>query len=179
MAAKTMFEKIWESHSVHETPGQPAILYVDLHLVHEVTSAQAFDGLRMASRNVRRPEMTVATMDHNVPTTERRLPIADPISRKQVEVLRRNCEEFGITLYDRESPLQGNCPYHRARAGPESARYGHSVRRQSYLYPRLRSERSRSVSELLRLSTFSPLSVFSKTSPELWRYESKVRYHGG
>ena len=107
MAAKTMFEKIWESHSVHETPGQPAILYVDLHLVHEVTSAQAFDGLRMASRIVRRPEMTVATMDHNVPTTERRLPIADPISRKQVEVLRRNCEEFGITLYDRESPLQG------------------------------------------------------------------------
>ena len=107
MAAKTMFEKIWESHTVHETPGQPAILYVDLHLVHEVTSAQAFDGLRMASRAVRRPEMTVATMDHNVPTTERRLPIADPISRKQVEVLRRNCEEFGITLYDRESPLQG------------------------------------------------------------------------
>ena len=107
MAAKTMFEKIWESHTVHETPGQPAILYVDLHLVHEVTSAQAFDGLRMASRTVRRPEMTVATMDHNVPTTERRLPIADPISRKQVEVLRRNCEEFGITLYDRESPLQG------------------------------------------------------------------------
>ena len=107
MAAKTMFEKIWESHSVHETPGQPAILYVDLHLVHEVTSAQAFEGLRMASRTVRRPEMTVATMDHNVPTTERRLPIADPISRKQVEVLRRNCEEFGITLYDRESPLQG------------------------------------------------------------------------
>ena len=108
MSAKTMFDKIWQSHLVHETPGQPAILYVDLHLVHEVTSAQAFDGLRMASRKARRPELTLATMDHNVPTTERRLPIADPISRKQVEVLRRNCEEFGITLYDRESPRQGS-----------------------------------------------------------------------
>ena len=107
MTAKTMFEKIWEAHVVAEEAGQPALLYIDLHLVHEVTSAQAFDGLRMAGRQVRRPDLTLATMDHNVPTTDRNVPIADPISKKQMEVLAHNCEEFGITLYDLHSPRQG------------------------------------------------------------------------
>ncbi|HLV80168.1 MAG TPA: 3-isopropylmalate dehydratase large subunit [Chthonomonadaceae bacterium] len=107
MTAKTMFEKIWEAHVVAEEAGQPALLYIDLHLVHEVTSAQAFDGLRMAGRKVRRPDLTLATMDHNVPTTDRSAPIADPISKKQMQVLARNCEEFGITLYDLHSPRQG------------------------------------------------------------------------
>src|SRR5438094_358531 len=107
MQPKTMFEKIWDAHVVEQEAGKPAILYIDLHLVHEVTSAQAFDGLRMSGRNVRRPELTLATMDHNVPTTDRSLPIQDPISKKQMEALACNCQEFGITLYDLHSPRQG------------------------------------------------------------------------
>ena len=105
--SKTMVEKIWDSHIVHEEPGQPAILYVDLHLVHEVTSPQAFDGLRMTGRHVRRPDLTVATVDHNVPTWDRALPITDEISLKQIQALVHNCEEFGLTLYDMNSPGQG------------------------------------------------------------------------
>ena len=106
-APKTMFEKIWEAHVVTQEAGQPALLYIDLHLVHEVTSPQAFDGLRLTGRSVRRPELTVATMDHNVPTTDRSLPIADDISRRQMDALARNCKEFGITLYDIHDKRQG------------------------------------------------------------------------
>lgn len=105
--SRTMFEKIWESHVVREEEGQPALLYIDLHLVHEVTSPQAFDGLRSNGRKVRRPDLTVATMDHNVPTTDRSLPIVDQISKLQMETLSKNCAEFGITLYDIHSKLQG------------------------------------------------------------------------
>jgi 3-isopropylmalate/(R)-2-methylmalate dehydratase large subunit len=97
---RTMFEKIWDDHVVHAEAGKQTILYIDLQLVHEVTSAQAFEGLRLAGRAVRRPERTVATLDHNVPTTDRSLPIADPISKKQIETLRQNCREFGVRLYD-------------------------------------------------------------------------------
>lgn len=104
---KTMFEKIWDGHVVDEEPGKPAILYVDLHLVHEVTSPQAFDGLRLNGRKVRRPDLTVATVDHNVPTTDRSLPIADPISKRQVEALEHNVEEFGIPYYGVHSSGQG------------------------------------------------------------------------
>jgi len=107
MSARTMFEKIWDAHVVREAPGEPALLYIDLHLVHEVTSPQAFDGLRLAGRKVRRPDLTVATMDHNVPTWARSLPITDEVSLKQMQVLATNCEEFGITLYDLHSPRQG------------------------------------------------------------------------
>ena len=107
MPPKTMLEKIWDAHVVHEEPGQSTILYVDLHLVHEVTSPQAFDGLRAAERMVRRPDLTVATADHNVPTWDRLRPVTDDNSRKQLEALTRNCEEFGITLYDMRSPQQG------------------------------------------------------------------------
>ncbi len=106
-APRTMFEKIWDKHLVHHEPGRQAILYIDLHLVHEVTSPQAFEGLRLAGRTVRRPELTVATQDHNVPTTNRLLQIADPISRQQVETLRQNCREFGVRLYDLDSINQG------------------------------------------------------------------------
>jgi len=102
-----MFEKIWDAHVVRAEPGQQTILYIDLHLVHEVTSPQAFEGLRLAGRKVRRPKLTVATPDHNVPTTDRRLPIADPISKQQIDTLRHNCEEFGIRLYDLNNPQQG------------------------------------------------------------------------
>jgi 3-isopropylmalate/(R)-2-methylmalate dehydratase large subunit len=107
MPGKTLFEKIWDAHVVREVPGEPAILYIDLHLVHEVTSPQAFDGLRLAGRPVRRPAQTLSTLDHNVPTRDRLLPIADPISRQQVETLERNCKEFGIELFDLRSAHQG------------------------------------------------------------------------
>jgi 3-isopropylmalate/(R)-2-methylmalate dehydratase large subunit len=103
----TLFEKVWDAHVVWAAPNEPALLYIDLHLVHEVTSPQAFDGLRVAGRGVRRPELTMATIDHNVPTTDRSLPIADPIAAKQIETLRRNCAEFDITLFDINSSEQG------------------------------------------------------------------------
>ena len=107
MIPKNILEKIWDAHVVHEAPGEPSVLYVDLHLVHEVTSPQAFDGLRMAGRAVRRPDLTIATADHNTPTWDRSLPITDPISKQQLDALSRNCSEFGITLYDMYSPNQG------------------------------------------------------------------------
>src|SRR5687767_14264502 len=101
---RTMFEKIWDAHVVHDEPGKQAILYVDLHLVHEVTSPQAFEGLRLAGRRVRRPDLTVATMDHNVPTGPGPL---DPLSETQLEALRRNSEEFGVPLYATGSGREG------------------------------------------------------------------------
>ena len=107
MAARTMFEKIWDAHVVREEPGQPTLLYVDLHLVHEVTSPQAFDGLRTAGRAVRRPDLTVATVDHNVPTHERSLPVSDPMSARQIETMDRNAKEFSLPYYDMHSPNQG------------------------------------------------------------------------
>ena len=94
-------------HVVHQEEGKQTILYIDLHLVHEVTSPQAFEGLRLAGRKVRRPERTVATADHNVPTTDRSLPILDPISKQQIDTLRANCREFGIRFYDLTDPDQG------------------------------------------------------------------------
>lgn len=103
----TLFEKIWQAHVVHEEANKPALLYIDRHLVHEVTSPQAFDGLRKAGRKVRRPDLAIATMDHNVPTTDRSLPIKDPIAAKQIDVLRKNCEEFGVKLYDLNDKNQG------------------------------------------------------------------------
>ncbi|MCA9162215.1 MAG: 3-isopropylmalate dehydratase large subunit, partial [Planctomycetales bacterium] len=105
--ARTLFEKIWDNHVVYAEPGKQTILYIDLQLVHEVTSPQAFEGLRLSGRKVRRPERTIATPDHNVPTTDRGLPIADPISRQQVDTLRENCREFGVRLYDLNDPHQG------------------------------------------------------------------------
>jgi 3-isopropylmalate/(R)-2-methylmalate dehydratase large subunit len=104
---RTLFDKIWDAHVVHHEPGEPSILYIDCHLVHEVTSPQAFEGLRMAGRKVRRPNLTFATADHNVPTSIRSLPIADPISKTQIDTLESNCREFGIELYGLDSPDQG------------------------------------------------------------------------
>ena len=117
MAAQTLFEKIWNSHVVHESPGEPALLYIDLHLIHEVTSPQAFEGLATAGRKVRRPDLTIATEDHNVPTTGITgpgvplsgpgSPVTDPVSRRQVEALRKNCAEFGIRLHPMGDADQG------------------------------------------------------------------------
>ena len=104
---RTLLDKIWDDHVVYQPESGPAILYIDLHLVHEVTSPQAFEGLRLADRPVRRPERTIATPDHNVPTSDRSLPIADEISRKQIETLRQNCSEFGVRLFDIHDVRQG------------------------------------------------------------------------
>src|ERR1044071_6726022 len=96
MSARTIIEKIWDSHVVAQKPGEPALLYIDLHLVHEVTSPQAFDGLRERGLKVRRPDLTQGTTDHSPPTTPRSLPIVDPEARAQVEQLEKNCADFGI-----------------------------------------------------------------------------------
>lgn len=104
---KTLYDKIWESHIVHEEPGKPSLLFVDLHLVHEVTSPQAFEGLRLSSRTVRRPDLTFATVDHAIPTKDRDLPFRDPVAAKQVATLRENCANFGVRLYDLNASEQG------------------------------------------------------------------------
>ncbi|MGP4068491.1 3-isopropylmalate dehydratase large subunit [Halobacillus sp. B29] len=103
---KTIIEKVWDQHVVHKEEGKPNLLYIDLHLIHEVTSPQAFEGLRLSGRKVRRPDLTYATMDHNVPTIHRNV-IKDQISKKQMETLEENCEEFGISLADINHPDQG------------------------------------------------------------------------
>ncbi len=104
---KNIYEKIWDAHIVHEEPGESPILYVDRHYVHEVTSPQAFEGLRLAKRQVRRPELTYATMDHNIPTTDRSQPIRDEMSRLQIAALEENCAEFGVQLFDMKDRRNG------------------------------------------------------------------------
>src|SRR6476646_2025210 len=104
---RTLFEKVWDNHVVTAPSGQSPLLYVDLHLVHEVTSPQAFEGLRVAGRKVREPLRTIATVDHNIPTEPRGTPILDPIAKKQIETLQQNCRDCGIRLFDTDSPEQG------------------------------------------------------------------------
>src|SRR3954447_7506320 len=106
-APKTLSEKVWDRHVVHSADGEPDLLYIDLHLVHEVTSPQAFDGLRLAGRRVRRPELTICTEDHNVPTANIDQAVADPISAKQLDTLRHNADEFGLVNYPMGDPDQG------------------------------------------------------------------------
>jgi 3-isopropylmalate/(R)-2-methylmalate dehydratase large subunit len=105
--AKTLAQKVWEDHLVRREPGEPDLLYIDLHLIHEVTSPQAFDGLRLTNRVVRRPDLTIATEDHNTPTIDIDKPIADPVSRTQIETLRKNCAEFGVRLHSLGDANQG------------------------------------------------------------------------
>ena len=105
--AKNIYQKIWDAHLVHTPEGQDTILYIDRHYVHEVTSPQAFEGLRLAGRKLRHPEMTFATMDHNIPTTDRSIPISDPLSKAQIEALKSNCAEFGVTCFDMNDPRNG------------------------------------------------------------------------
>src|ERR1700691_5801011 len=106
-ANQTLFEKIWEAHLVAQPAGGSPIFYIDLHLVHEVTSPQAFDGLRAAGRKLRQPLRTVATVDHNIPTEPRGTPITDLIAAKQIVALQKNCKDFGVPLFDMDSPEQG------------------------------------------------------------------------
>src|SRR6516225_7386078 len=105
--ARTLYEKIWDAHVVREEPGQPSLIYIDRHLVHEGTSPQAFAGLKAAGRKVRRPELTFATMDHSVSTKNRAIPLADPDAVAQFDALARNCQEAGISLFDMNSQNQG------------------------------------------------------------------------
>src|SRR5215510_3608036 len=107
MPKKTIIEKIWDNHLVFEEAGKASILYIDLHLIHEVTSAQAFDGLRLSHRKVRKPDLTLATMDHNIPTTARTLPVKDPISKNAIDTLERNCREFGVEVFNMQHPNSG------------------------------------------------------------------------
>src|SRR5947208_17195697 len=107
MKKRTLFEKIWDSHVVVSEPDCPSVFYIDLHLIHEVTSAQAFQGLRERGLKVRRPDLTLATVDHSIPSTDRSLPIVDELGRKQLEQLDKNCREFGIRLYGIHSERQG------------------------------------------------------------------------
>src|SRR5919205_3266877 len=104
---RTLADKVYDAHVVRSADGEPDVLYIDLHFIHEVTSPQAFDGLRLADRPVRRPDLTIATEDHNVPTVDIDKPIVDPVSRTQVDTLRRNCEEFGIRLHPMGDAEQG------------------------------------------------------------------------
>ncbi len=106
-APRTLFEKVWDDHVVREAEGEPTLLYIDLHLVHEVTSPQAFDALRLAGRTVRRPDLTMSTIDHGVPTTGLEAGITDPLSKRQIDTLVTNCEEFGITLFGLDDPRRG------------------------------------------------------------------------
>src|SRR6202043_3709217 len=107
MAPRTLFEKIWDAHLVHEAPGQPSLIYIDRHLIHEGTSPQAFAGLKAAGRKVRRPDLTFAVMDHSVSTKNRLLPVLDADARGQFEALERNCKETGVRLFDMHSRNQG------------------------------------------------------------------------
>src|SRR4051812_29212375 len=131
--ATTLAEKVYEAHVVRSTAGEPDLLYIDLHLVHEVTSPQAFDGLRAAGRPVRRPELTMATEDHNVPTLDILRPIADPVSRAQVEALRKNAAEFGIRLAPMGDRDQGIVHVIGARRMPNSAAFLRSEEHTSEL----------------------------------------------
>ena len=131
---ETLFEKVWNRHVVTATD-EATLLYIDRHLVHEVTSPQAFDGLRLAGRRVRRPDLTFATLDHNVPT-ENQLDIRDPLSRRQVETLRANCREFGVTLYDIKSGHQGIVHVIGPELGLTLPGTDDRLRRQPHQHPR-------------------------------------------
>ena len=133
---KTLSEKIWDAHVVHSAAGEPDLLYIDLHLVHEVTSPQAFDGLRQAGRPVRRPDLTMATEDHNTPTLNIDQPIADPVSRTQVDTLRRNAEEFGVRIHSLGDLDQGIVHIIGPQLGLTQPGHDGGLRRLAHLHPR-------------------------------------------
>ena len=141
---KTLSEKVWDEHVVRSAQGEPDLLFIDLHLIHEVTSPQAFDGLRLAGRTVRRPDLTLATEDHNVPTLDWDKPIADPVSRTQVETLRKNVEEFGVRSHPLGDAEQGIVHIIGPQLGLTQPGHDDRVRRLAHLHPRrLRCDRLR------------------------------------
>ncbi|MEY3893518.1 MAG: hypothetical protein RIR78_296, partial [Actinomycetota bacterium] len=143
---KTLAEKIWQDHVVRSADGEPDLLYIDLQLVHEVTSAQAFDGLRLAGRKVRRPDLTIATEDHNTPTLDILKPIADPVSKLQIDTLRNNAKEFGIRIHSAVT---------------------HTLQRMAHL------AQSHSVLVHLKWNTFLQHKLFHQVVPRQWRLMSK------
>ena len=145
MAGKTLYEKIWDSHVVHEEPGKPALIYIDRHLVHEGTSPQAFAGLRAEGRTVRRPDLTFAVMDHSVPTVskDRLLPIVDEAARLQFDALEKNCNEWGIRLFNLNSANQGIVHVIGPELGITQPGADVGLRGQPYLHARCVWERCR------------------------------------
>ena len=126
-APRTLYDKIWDDHMVDQQEDGTCLLYIDRHLVHEVTSPQAFEGLRMAGRKVRHPEKTLAVVDHNVPTTDRSQGIANEESRIQVEALAKNAADFGVEYFDEVDRRQGIVSHCRSRAGLHAARHDHCL----------------------------------------------------
>ena len=169
---KTLSEKIWDRHVVHSADGEPDLLYIDLHLVHEVTSPQAFDGLRLAGRGVRRPDLTVATMDHNVPTAGLDRPLEDPISAKQMDVLARELRGVRHPLLRDARSRPGHRARHRARAGTDATGHDDRVRRQPHVDARRASARSRSASARARSSTCSRRRRCRRRDRARWRSRS-------
>ena len=136
MAPRTLSEKIWDAHVVHAADGEPDLLFIDLHLIHEVTSPQAFDGLRLAGRTVRRPDLTVATADHNVPTTDIGKPVADPDLGPAAACPRPEHGGVRYHVLPHGRRQSGDRSYHRARAGMDATGHDHRVRRQPHFDPR-------------------------------------------
>ena len=133
---RTLYDKIWNDHLVDEQPDGTCLLYIDRHLVHEVTSPQAFEGLRMSGRKVRAPEKTLLVVDHNVPTTDRSKPNPDPESAEQIATLAQNAKHFGLEYFDEYRQAAGHLPHHWARAGLHAPRYHDRLRRQPHCHPR-------------------------------------------
>ena len=169
MAPRTLSEKIWDAHVVHAAEGEPDLLFIDLHLVHEVTSPQAFDGLRLAGRTVRRPDLTVATADHNVPTTDIDKPVADPISAQQLLGPQRQHGRVRHHLLPDGRRQPGHRPHHRARAGLDAAGHDHRVRRQPHLDPRGLRRARPSASAPARWSTCWRPRRCPRCGPRPWR----------
>ena len=133
---RTIIEKLWDSHVVHEQPGAPTLLFIDLHLVHEVTSPQAFQGLRERGLKVRRPDLTIATADHSIPTTDRSLPIVDQIAAKQLDATGSQLRRVRHSLPGRPQRAAGHRPRHRAGTRTHAARHDRGLRRQPHRHPR-------------------------------------------
>ena len=154
--AKTLYDKIFDDHVVDKQPDGTCLLYIDRHLVHEVTSPQAFEGLRMSGRKVREPKKTLAVVDHNVPTTDRSKGIADEDSRIQVETLAKNAKDFGVEYFHELRQAPGHRPRRRPRAGLHAARHHDRLRRQPHLHARRVRRAGAWHRHVARSSTCSP-----------------------
>ena len=153
---RTLYDKIWDDHLVDEQPDGTCLIYIDRHLVHEVTSPQAFEGLRLSGRKVRAPEKTLLVVDHNVPTTDRSKPNPDPESAAQIAYLAENAKFFGLEYFNEFDKRQGIVPHHRPRAGLHAARHHASSAATATPRPTARSARSPTASAPRRSSTCSP-----------------------
>jgi hypothetical protein len=176
MSGQTLFQKLWDAHVVHVEADGTTLLYIDRHLVHEVTSPQAFEGLKLAHRTPRRTDAAIAVPDHNVPTTDRSLGIADPISRLQVETLDANCAEFGITEFKMDDIRQGIVHVIGPEEGPDPARHDRGVRRFAHRPRMARSARWRSASAPPRSSTCWPRNACGRNRRRPCWSKLKVRW---